>query len=152
MIDTQHNSFMERAMQEARLAYSKGEVPIGAVIVQKGEVIASTHNHVETNSNATHHAEIIALETAFKQIENKRLIDCDLYVTLEPCTMCAGAIAHARIKNLYIAALDPKGGAVFNGVRFFEQPTCHHKINVIHMDSFEENAAQLLKHFFKERR
>ncbi len=152
MIDTQHNSFMERAMQEARLAYSKGEVPIGAVLVYEGELIATTHNLVETNKNATQHAEILALEKAFAHIQNKRLSQCDLYVTLEPCTMCAGAIAHARIQNLYIAALDPKGGAVFNGVTFFEQPTCHHKINVVHMNTFEQESANLLKQFFKERR
>ncbi len=141
-----------RAMQEARTAFDKGEVPIGAVLVKDGEIITQTHNLVETNNNATHHAECLAINEGCHILNNKRLTGCDLYITLEPCTMCAGAIAHARIKNLYIAALDPKGGAVLNGVEFFNQVTCHHKINIHHLSHFEPEASQLLKTFFKERR
>ncbi|MBK66889.1 MAG: tRNA-specific adenosine deaminase [Rickettsiales bacterium] len=148
---------MELAFNQAEDALNHDEVPIGAVMVYKGEVIASASNQVERDGDATSHAELLCIHKACEYFANqglpsKRIPDCDLYVTLEPCTMCAGAIAHARIKNLYFAAQDSKGGAVTSGVQFFDQDTCHHKINVIHMKSFEERSADLLQSFFKAKR
>lgn len=158
MIDSnKHNLFMEQAFEQAQHALAYDEVPIGAVLVYQDEIIARAGNKVERLGNATKHAELLCIDAAcsyFKdqEIASKRLPECDLYVTLEPCTMCAGAIAHARIRHLYYAAKDIKGGGIESGVRFFEQPTCHHKLQVTQMKSFEERSANLLQSFFKEKR
>lgn len=138
---------MDSAFAQAQQALTLGEIPIGAVIVYKGDIIARGHNLTITNNDPTAHAEIIAMREAAKILNNYRLNDCDLYVTLEPCTMCAGAIANARIGRLYFGAIDPKGGAVVSGVRFFNQPTCHHKIEVY--DSINSHqCGQILRDFF----
>jgi tRNA(adenine34) deaminase len=142
---------MSRAFEEARLAASRGEVPVGAAISRHGRVIASAGNRTLADRDPTAHAEILAIRAAAQAIGSERLIDCDLYVTLEPCAMCAGAISFARIRRLYFAASDPKGGAVDNGPRFFAQPTCHHAPDV-YGGIRESEAADLLRAFFKERR
>src|SRR5690348_13228770 len=120
-------SHMPHALAEARAAADRGEVPIGAVIVQDGRVITSAHNLTETYNDPTAHAELLAIRAACEILRSPRLTDCDLYVTLEPCAMCAAAISFARIRRLYFGAPDAKGGAVENGARFFTQATCHHK-------------------------
>ena len=143
--------FMKKALQEAHIAFEKGEIPVGAVIVVDNQIIARAHNLTETLHDVTAHAEMQAIKKACAALGQKRLDHCDLYVTLEPCAMCASAIAHAHIRRLYFGASDPKGGAVENGPRFFEQPTCHHKPDVyggIH----ESAAAALLIDFFKKKR
>lgn len=143
--------FMQAAMELARTAAQKGEVPIGAVIVRNGEIIASAHNLTETNSDPTAHAETLAIRSACEILKSPRLIDCDLYVTLEPCPMCAAAISFARIRRLYFGAADAKGGGVENGPRIFSHPTCHHRPEVY--GGMQENEASiLLKEFFKKRR
>ncbi|MGH6679123.1 MAG: nucleoside deaminase, partial [Bradyrhizobium sp.] len=119
-------SFMDLALQAAESAREAGEVPIGCVIVRDGKVIATAGNRTLAERDPTAHAEMIAIRKAAAAIGSERLVDCDLYVTLEPCTMCAGAISFARIRRLYYGAADPKGGAVESGVRFFACPTCHH--------------------------
>jgi tRNA(Arg) A34 adenosine deaminase TadA len=144
-------SFMDIALEEARLASLRGEVPVGAVIVQNGRVIAQQGNANLAQHDVTAHAEIAAIRQACTEAANDRLADCDLYVTLEPCTMCAAAISFARIRRLYFAAEDVKGGAVVNGVRFFNQPTCHH-VPEIYGGIGELEAATLLKDFFRDRR
>jgi tRNA(adenine34) deaminase len=144
-------SFMEMALQEARAAQAAGEVPIGCVIVSDGEVIARSGNHTLADRDPTAHAELIAIRQAAAALGSERLTDCDLYVTLEPCAMCAGAISFARIRRLYYGAADPKGGAVDNGVRFFASPTCHHRPQVYGGIS-ETEAAELLRGFFAARR
>ena len=144
-------SFMDLALKTAENAGKAGEVPIGCVIVRDYEVIATAGNRTLTDSDPTAHAEILAIRQAADAIGTERLVDCDLYVTLEPCTMCAGAISFARVRRLYYGAADPKGGAVDSGVRFFAQPTCHHAPEVY--SSVGENAsATLLRGFFKARR
>lgn len=145
-------NFMEQAFIEAEKAKSLAEVPVGAVIVNgAGEVIARAHNLVESNCDPTAHAEILAIRQASLALSSPRLTDCDLYVTLEPCTMCAGAISHARLRRVIFAAYDPKGGAVDHGARFFHLPTCHHAPDVV--GGVEETrASTLLKSFFAERR
>ena len=142
---------MSRAFEEARLAASRGEVPVGAAITRHGRIIATGGNRTLADRDPTAHAEIVAIRAAAEAIGSERLIDCDLYVTLEPCAMCAGAISFARIRRLYFAASDPKGGAVDNGPRFFAQPTCHHAPDV-YGGIRESEAAELLRAFFKERR
>jgi len=142
---------MDLALKTAENAGKSGEVPIGCVIVRDYEVIASAGNRTLTDRDPTAHAEILALRQAAEAIGTERLVDCDLYVTLEPCTMCAGAISLARIRRLYFGAADPKGGAVESGVRFFASPTCHHAPEVYSAVG-EGRAATLLKEFFKERR
>ena len=142
---------MEWALDEARRAADRGEVPVGAVVIFKGNIIAAAGNRTLGNKDPTAHAEIIALRQAAQELQTERLIDCDLYVTLEPCAMCAGAISHARIRRLYYAAPDEKGGAVEHGPRFFNQPTCHHKPEVYDRIN-EEAATALLKEFFARRR
>jgi len=142
---------MDLALEEARAAAARGEVPVGAVIVRGGTVIARTGNANRAERDATAHAEIMAIRQACRVLDNDRLTDCDLYVTLEPCTMCAAAISFARIRRLYFAAEDPKGGAVVHGVRFFDQPTCHHAPD-IYGGIAEQAATALLKSFFRERR
>lgn len=144
-------SFMDLALKTAENAGKAGEVPIGCVIVRDFEVIATAGNRTLTDVDPTAHAEILAIRQAAERIGTERLVDCDLYVTLEPCTMCAGAISFARIRRLYYGAPDPKGGAVEFGVRFFTQPTCHH-VPEVYSAVGETRAATLLKEFFRERR
>jgi tRNA(Arg) A34 adenosine deaminase TadA len=142
---------MDLALKTAENAGKSGEVPIGCVVVHNYEVIATAANRTLTDYDPTAHAEIVALRDAAKKIGSERLVDCDLYVTLEPCTMCAGAISFARVRRLYYGAADPKGGAVESGVRFFASPTCHHAPDV-YSGVGESEAARLLKDFFRERR
>lgn len=142
---------MQRALTLARKGGDAGEVPIGAVVVKDGVVIAEAHNSPRTDHDPTAHAEIIAIRAAAKALGDERLTDCELWVTLEPCAMCAGAIAHARIARLYYAASDPKGGAVEHGARVFEQEQCLHRPEV-YSGIGEAEAAELLKGFFRERR
>ncbi len=145
------NPFMDKALDEARQAAAAGEVPVGCVIVRNGEVLAVFSNRTLTDRDPTGHAEMLAIREAAATIGSERLTDCDLYVTLEPCAMCAAAISFARIRRLYYGASDPKGGAVDNGVRFFSSPTCHHRPD-IYGGVGESEAAQLLRDFFKARR
>jgi tRNA(adenine34) deaminase len=145
------SSFMDLALKAAENAGNSGEVPIGCVIVLNNEVIAAAGNRTLTNRDPTAHAEILAIRQATEVAGSERLVDCDLYVTLEPCTMCAGAISFARIRRLYYGAADPKGGAVDSGVRFFASPTCHHAPEVYSAVG-ESVAAALLREFFKARR
>jgi tRNA(adenine34) deaminase len=144
-------SFMDLALKTAKNAGKAGEVPIGCVIVRDYKVIATAGNRTLTDSDPTAHAEILAIRQAAEAIGTERLVDCDLYVTLEPCTMCAGAISFARVRRLYYGAADPKGGAVESGVRFFASPTCHH-VPEIYSAVGETESASLLKEFFKVRR
>ncbi|MDH6264681.1 tRNA(adenine34) deaminase [Rhizobium sp. SG_E_25_P2] len=143
--------FMEVAFEEARAAASRGEVPVGAVIVKSGLIIARAGNRTREKNDPTAHAEIEAIRMACAEIGDERLTDADLYVTLEPCTLCAAAISFARIRRLYYGASDPKGGAVDSGVRFFAQPTCHHAPDVYSGFS-ERQSAELLRSFFRDRR
>jgi tRNA(adenine34) deaminase len=143
---------MELALAEAEAARDLGEVPIGAAIVSAGgEVLARAGNRTLTLRDPTAHAELLAIRAAAAKLRSERLIDCDLYVTLEPCAMCAAAISFARIRRVYFGAADPKGGAVEHGPRFFQQPTCHHAPEVIGGVG-ETRAAALLKDFFAARR
>ena len=144
-------SFMDLALKTAKNAGKAGEVPIGCVIVRGYEVIATAGNRTLTDRDPTAHAELLAIREVARKIGSERLVDCDLYVTLEPCTMCAAAISFARIRRLYYGAADPKGGAVESGVRFFAQPTCHHAPEVYSAVG-ETEAATLLKEFFRVRR
>jgi tRNA(adenine34) deaminase len=144
-------SFMDLALKAAETAGKSGEVPIGCVIVLNNEVIAAAGNRTLTDRDPTAHAEILAIRKAAEVVGSERLVACDLYVTLEPCTMCAGAISLARIRRLYYGAADPKGGAVESGVRFFASPTCHH-VPEIYSAVGESEAATLLREFFKARR
>ncbi len=144
---------MSLALAEAEAAFARDEVPVGAVIVdgQTGEVVARGGNRVEVLGDATAHAEMLALRAAFSALGTARLEGCDLYVTLEPCAMCAAAISFARIRRLYYGASDPKGGAVENGPRFFAQATCHHRPEVLGgIDA--ARASSLLRRFFAARR
>jgi tRNA(adenine34) deaminase len=142
---------MALALAQARAAAAAGEVPIGAVIVKDGVVIAEAHNSPRADHDPTAHAEILAIRRAAAALGDERLTDCELWVTLEPCAMCAGAIAHARIARLYYAASDPKGGAVEYGARVFDQPQALHRPE-IYNGMGEAEAAALLKAFFRERR
>jgi len=144
-------SFMDLALKQAEIAEMAGEVPIGCVIVRNGTVIAQAGNRTLTDRDPTAHAEVLAIREAARVTCSERLTDCDLYVTLEPCTMCAGAISFARVRRLYYGASDPKGGAVDSGVRFFASPTCHHAPE-IYPSVGESEAAALLTNFFKARR
>jgi tRNA(adenine34) deaminase len=139
------------ALDEARAAGARSEVPVGCVIVRDGVVVARAGNRTLTDRDPTAHAEIIAIRAAAASLGSERLEDCDLYVTLEPCAMCAGAVAFARIRRLYYGAADPKGGAVDNGVQFFASPSCHHRPEV-YGGLAEAEADALLKEFFRERR
>jgi len=138
---------MQAAFDEARLAAARGEAPIGAVVAQGGAILARAGNRTLETNDPTAHAEILALRAAAAKLGTPRLIDCDLYVTLEPCPMCAGAIAHARVRRLYYGAADEKGGAVDSGVRLFRQPTCHHAPEV-YGGIREAEAGAMLKAFF----
>jgi tRNA(Arg) A34 adenosine deaminase TadA len=144
-------SFMPRALELARAAAAAGEVPIGAVVVRDGQIIAEAHNTPRTDHDPTAHAEIRAIRAAANALQDERLTGCELWVTLEPCAMCAGAIAHARIARLYYAASDPKGGAVEHGARVFDQPQCLHRPEV-YTGIGEAEAADLLRAFFRDRR
>ena len=141
---------MDIAIIEARAADELGEVPVGCVIVRGSEVIARAGNRTLGNSDPTAHAELIAIRQA-AALTSERLNDCDLYVTLEPCAMCAAAMSFARIRRLYYGAADPKGGAVENGVRYFSSPTCHHRPE-IYGGIGEQEARELLRAFFAARR
>ena len=145
------NRFMEIALEEARAAGERGEVPVGAVLVLDGTVVAQSGNRTRAENDVTAHAEVAVIRKAAHALGQERLTGADLYVTLEPCTLCAAAISFARIRRLYYGAEDPKGGAVDNGVRFFAQPTCHHAPDVYSGIGGVE-AADILKDFFKERR
>jgi tRNA(adenine34) deaminase len=144
-------TFMDMALVEARAAGEAGEVPVGCVIVHDGVVIARAGNRMLADADPTAHAELVAIRQAAALLGSERLGDCDLYVTLEPCAMCAGAVSFARIRRLYYGAADPKGGAVDNGVQFFASPTCHHRPQV-YGGLAELEASALLKEFFRERR
>jgi tRNA(adenine34) deaminase len=144
-------SFMAMALEEARAAGARGEVPVGCVIVRDGAVLARAGNRTLAECDPTAHAEMVAIRAAAASLGSERLEDCDLYVTLEPCAMCAGAVAFARIRRLYYGAADPKGGAVDNGVKFFASPSCHHRPDV-YGGLAEAEAGGLLKEFFRERR
>lgn len=143
---------MVLALDEARQAAARGEVPVGAVIVgPDGRVLASTGNHIEELNDPTAHAEVMAIRAAAAYLESPRLIDCDLYVTLEPCAMCAQAISLARVRRLVFAAYDPKGGGIEHGARVYSHATCHHAPEVVG-GVMESDAALMLKQFFKARR
>jgi tRNA(adenine34) deaminase len=142
---------MPLALDLARAAATDGEVPVGCVIVRDGAVIASTRNRTLADRDPTAHAELLAIRQAASAIGSERLTACDLYVTLEPCAMCAAAISFARIRRLYYGAADPKGGAVESGVQFFASPTCHHRPEV-YGGIGEGEAGELLRDFFKARR
>jgi tRNA(adenine34) deaminase len=142
---------MDLALEEARAAAAAGEVPIGCVIVRDGEVIARAGNRTLAERDPTAHCEMLAIRRAAQALGSERLVDCDLYVTLEPCAMCAAAISFARIRRLYYGAADPKGGAVENGVRFFASATCHHRPE-IYGGIGAAAATALLQDFFRERR
>src|SRR5687768_3775631 len=144
-------TFMEIALDEARVACDAGEVPVGCVIVRAGEIVARAGNRTLAERDPTAHAEVVAIRHAAAALGSERLLDCDLYVTLEPCTMCAAAISFARIRRLYFGAADFKMGAVENGPRLFHQQTCHHRPEV-YGGIGEERAAALLKSFFAAKR
>jgi tRNA(Arg) A34 adenosine deaminase TadA len=142
---------MTAAFEEARAAEARGEAPIGAAIALNGAVIARASNRTRELADPTAHAEVLAIRAAAAALQSERLVGCDLYVTLEPCAMCAGAASHARIRRLYYGAPDPKGGGVDHGPRFFGQPTCHHAPEV-YGGIRESEAAAMLRAFFTARR
>jgi tRNA(adenine34) deaminase len=142
---------MQLALEEARAAAARGEVPVGCVVVREGQVVARAGNRTLADKDPTAHAELLAIRAAATTLGTERLTDCDLYVTLEPCAMCAAAMSFARIRRLYFGAGDEKGGAVEHGVRFFAARTCHHRPEVYGGIS-ESEAAALLKDFFQARR
>ncbi|WP_421566529.1 nucleoside deaminase [Ochrobactrum sp. EDr1-4] len=142
---------MDIALEEAKSAALRGEVPIGAVLVHDGEIIARAGNRTRELNDITAHAEVLVIRQAGETLQSERLIDCDLYVTLEPCAMCAAAISFARIRRLYYGAADPKGGGVEYGPRFYTQPTCHH-VPEIYTGFSEEESQTLLRDFFREKR
>lgn len=142
---------MKFALDQARKAFDQDEVPVGAVIVYQGQIIAATHNLCETKQDPTCHAEILAIQSACHSLGHARLYDCDLYVTLEPCAMCAGAISHARIARVFYGAYDPKGGAVDHGAKVFQSATCLHRPEVI-SGIDESQSKQLLRSFFVAKR
>jgi len=139
------------AFAEARAAAARGEVPVGAVIVRDGVLLAAAGNRTVADRDPTAHAEMLAVRAACAAVGSERLTGCDLYVTLEPCAMCAAAISFARVRRLYYAAPDPKGGGVAHGARFYAQPTCHHAPDV-YGGLREREAAEMLRRFFRERR
>jgi tRNA(adenine34) deaminase len=142
---------MRLALDAARKAAEHGEVPVGAVIMRGGDVVAVAANATRTGNDPTAHAEIVAIRSACNALGTDRLSDCDLWVTLEPCAMCAGAIAHARIARLYYGAPDPKGGGVDHGARAFTHETCHHRPEIV-SGLGESESATLLRDFFAARR
>jgi len=142
---------MALALEQAKAAAARGEVPIGAVVAQGDKVVASAGNRTRELADPTAHAEMLAIREACRALASERLAGCDLYVTLEPCTMCAGAISFARLRRLYFGAADDKGGAVTSGVRFFAQPTCHH-VPDVYAGLGEVESAAMLRTFFGNRR
>lgn len=142
---------MEIALEEARAAGARGEVPIGAVIVHQGLIIARAGNRTRELNDVTAHAEVLAIREVGETLQSERLVGCDLYVTLEPCAMCAAAISFARIRRLYYGATDPKGGGVEHGPRFYTQPTCHH-VPEIYAGFSEGDSQKILREFFRDRR
>lgn len=146
------NKFMDLALDEAKKAAEREEVPVGAVLVSPdGEVLAAEGNRILELKDPTAHAEILVIRKAAQILDNERLVGCELYVTLEPCAMCAGAISFARIARVHYGTTDPKGGAIEHGARFFEQPTCHHRPEVASGELWQE-CSEVLKTFFKARR
>lgn len=145
------NRFMKEALKQANKAYDKGEVPIGAIVVKDGKIISRAYNKRETEMKATSHAEIIAIEKACKKLNNWRLNDCDLYVTLEPCPMCAGAILNSRIKNLYFGAYDKKSGAIVSNLNMLDYEFCNHRTNY-ESEIMKIECEKIIKDFFKELR
>ena len=143
--------FMKEALKEAKKAYDKLEVPVGAVIVKDGKIIARAHNLKETKYDTTKHAEILAIQKASKKLNSWRLIDCEMYVTLEPCSMCAGALINSRIKKVYIGASDPKTGAVGSVFNLLEDYTFNHKVEY-EKGVLQDECESILKEFFKELR
>lgn len=152
-MDGGENSFMAAALDEARAAAARGEVPVGCVLVrpETGEILARDGNRTEALADPTAHAEMLVLRAAAARIGGPRLVGCDLYVTLEPCPMCAQAIAFARLRRVYFGAYDPKGGGIEHGPRIFAQPTCHHRPEV-YGGIAESACAGLLTDFFRARR
>ena len=144
-------AFMSIALEEARAAGARGDVPVGCVVVRDGTIVARAGNRTIADHDPTGHAELIAIRAAASALGSERLADCDLYVTLEPCAMCAAAMSFARIRRLYFGAADTKGGAVEHGVRFFAAPTCHHRPEV-YGGINESDCGELLKSFFQTRR
>lgn len=144
-------SFMTDALAEARAAAARGEVPVGAVVVRDGRILARAGNRTEELNDPTAHAELLALRAAAALVGEPRLPDCDLWVTLEPCALCAAAISLFRVRRLYFGAYDPKGGGVEHGPRLFTQPTCHHAPDV-YGGLREDECATLLRDFFRDRR
>jgi tRNA(Arg) A34 adenosine deaminase TadA len=151
LVEENNSDPMSLAFAEARSAERRGEAPIGAALVCEGTVIASAGNRTRELADPTAHAEMVVIREAAAKLGSERLVGCDLYVTLEPCAMCAGAVSLARLRRLYYAAPDPKGGAVDHGPRFFRQPTCHHAPEV-YGGLRESEAAALLRRFFSARR
>ena len=143
--------YMKQALKEAEKAYLKLEVPVGAVIVKDGKIIARAHNQKETKFDTTKHAEIMAIQKASKKLKSWRLIDCEMYITLEPCSMCAGAIINSRIKKIYIGTMDEKTGAAGSKLNLFEDYTFNHKVEV-ETNIMQEECENILKQFFKELR
>lgn len=142
---------MQQALEQARAAAALGEVPVGAVVVKDGAVFAAGHNRTRIDADPTAHAELVAIRQAARLLGSERLTGCELYVTLEPCAMCAGAISHARIARLHYGAADPKGGAVDHGARVFDQSQCLHRPEVV-SGLGENEAGDLLRGFFQDRR
>ncbi|MCI8444495.1 MAG: tRNA adenosine(34) deaminase TadA [Clostridia bacterium] len=150
-MDNLDKKFMKEALKEAKKAYEKLEVPVGAIIVKNGKIIARAHNLKETKYDTTKHAEILAIQKASKKLESWRLLDCEMYVTLEPCSMCAGALINSRIKKVYIGALDEKTGAAGSVLNLFEDYTFNHKVEV-EKGIMQEQCETMLKDFFRELR
>ncbi len=147
----QKEYYMKQALKEAEKAYKKLEVPVGAVIVKDGKIIARAHNQKETKTDTTKHAEILVIQKASRKLEEWRLIDCEMYVTLEPCSMCAGAIINSRIKKVYIGTMDEKTGAVGSVLNLFEDYTFNHKVEV-EKGIMEKECQDIIKKFFRELR
>jgi len=143
-----HNTYMKRALQEAKSAASRGEVPVGAVIVCGNEILSTQSNRVIESKDPTAHAELLVIREACQKIGNERLTDCDLYVTLEPCAMCATAISLARIKTLYYGALDSKGGGVRQGAKVYTHATCHHRPEIV-AGLLQDESSLVLQSFFQ---
>jgi tRNA(adenine34) deaminase len=151
IIENTHEYFMHEALKEAEKAYKKNETPIGAVIVSDGAIISRGHNIKELKKDATLHAELIAIKKACRKLGTWRLNECDMYVTLEPCTMCAGALIQARMGRLFIGAFDPKAGAVGSVINVLQVEKFNHKVEVI-QGILEDKCSEILKRFFKELR
>ncbi|MCH8556477.1 MAG: tRNA adenosine(34) deaminase TadA [Balneolia bacterium] len=147
----QHQAFMRKALDEAKLAYEKEEVPVGAVVVHEGRIIGRGHNMVETLKDPTAHAEMIAISSACGTLDQKFLSECSLYVTLEPCPMCSGAVVWSRMKTMYIGALDPKAGGSGSVFNISSNRNLNYQVEIVH-SILEEECSELLKRFFNRRR